>query len=101
MISAHAMLPHMGQGGSTSIEDAAALLHIFQSYPGQSTSLDSVSHILSAFEKLRLERVHTIQSYSRIQGQPKADETSGHHMNALQFSRFAFGNPGFSLEAEA
>ncbi|KAK0533689.1 hypothetical protein OC835_002944 [Tilletia horrida] len=98
--AAHAMLPHMGQGGSTAIEDAAAMRYIFQGAEQSEvefdpTSLPAVSARLRAFEKLRLERIHAIQDYSRAQGQPKVDEAKGHTMNALQFSKFAFGWPGF------
>lgn len=94
------MLPHMGQGGSTSIEDAAALRAVLsgpEDGPLPEWTLEAVSHKLAQFEKLRLARIHTIQEYSRVQGQPKAEQSKGHHMNALQFSKFAFSDPGFAL----
>ncbi|PWN46895.1 FAD/NAD(P)-binding domain-containing protein [Violaceomyces palustris] len=94
--ASHAMLPHMGQGGSTAIEDAAALRYIFSS-PSSPPLPKSVETLISDFEKLRLERIHKIQEYSRVQGQPRPVESKGHTMNALQFSKFAFGHPGFDL----
>lgn len=85
----------MGQGGSSSLEDAAALAATWAAQ-GAGAGAAEVPEMLAAFAALRQARVHQMQTYSRIQGSTvRAGETRAPTMNAMQFARFAFGDPGF------
>ncbi|KAJ9102969.1 hypothetical protein QFC19_004526 [Naganishia cerealis] len=62
--SAHAMLPHQGQGAAAAIEDAEALGHVFRS----ATSPDQVPDLLQRVFRLRYRRATMVQQASRAAG---------------------------------
>jgi len=64
--AAHAMLPHQGQGGAQSIEDAGALPTFLFDAPSHM----SLSERLQAFEDFRYPRVTIVQQRSRQQKEP-------------------------------
>jgi len=61
--AAHAMLPHLGQGANQSIEDGMALATILKGY-----SRERLSTALGIYEKLRKERVASVQRGARENG---------------------------------
>jgi len=61
--AAHAMLPHLGQGANQSIEDGMALATILAR-----TDRRSIPAALLAYERLRRERVATVQRGARENG---------------------------------
>lgn len=62
--AAHAMVPYLAQGASTSIEDGAALAECLE----KATDLSMVPSALRAFERIRKPRCETIQAGSRSNG---------------------------------
>ncbi|KZS90616.1 FAD/NAD(P)-binding domain-containing protein [Sistotremastrum niveocremeum HHB9708] len=64
--AAHAMLPHIGQGGAQGIEDAALLPVLFPL--NTSNSYDIVSSRLKLYERLRKPRVERIMELSNRTG---------------------------------
>jgi len=69
--SAHAMLPHLGQGANQSIEDGMALATILKRY-----SRERLRTALDVYEKLRKERVASVQRGARENGL-RYDSASG------------------------
>ena len=61
--AAHPMLPHLGQGANQSIEDGMALTTILAK-----TDRTNVAPALSAYERLRRERVAAVQRGARENG---------------------------------
>ncbi|KAL3476691.1 hypothetical protein BJX99DRAFT_227539 [Aspergillus californicus] len=59
----HPMLPHQGQGGAQSIEDAAALSEVFTGL-AVNPSKDEIQNRLAIFDKIRLRRVSAFQILS-------------------------------------
>jgi len=70
--AAHPMLPHLGQGANQSIEDGMALATILA---GKDSA--DVPAALSAYEKLRRQRVAEIQLGARLNGL-RVDSMSGY-----------------------
>ncbi|KAI3479980.1 hypothetical protein L1887_57878 [Cichorium endivia] len=64
--AAHPMLPHLGQGGSQSIEDAEALAYVLRTSSGL-PELGHVEEALKRFQKLRHFRASISQERSRLQ----------------------------------
>jgi salicylate hydroxylase len=62
--AAHAMLPHLGQGGNQTIEDAFALAAALED-----SSVADVPAALRRYEGLRLERANAVQKASRDAGE--------------------------------
>ena len=58
--AAHAMLPFMGQGAGTAIEDAAVLARCLVAFPG--------AEALLRYEAVRRERTEMVQTQSRLLG---------------------------------
>ncbi|KAI1022093.1 hypothetical protein LB504_007355 [Fusarium proliferatum] len=73
--AAHPMLPHQGQGGAQSFEDAAALGVLFPA----DTTLDDVPQRLELYNKLRYPRSVTVMFMSKIN-----DERRGEMMDDLR-----------------
>ncbi|CVL03724.1 related to salicylate 1-monooxygenase [Fusarium mangiferae] len=73
--AAHPMLPHQGQGGAQSFEDAAALGVLFPA----DTTLDDVPKRLELYNKLRYPRSVTVMFMSKIN-----DERRGEMMDDLR-----------------
>lgn len=67
--AAHPFTPHQGQGAGQAIEDAASLSIVLP----KGTSPDAVQERLKLYEKIRYERAHTIQEYSRQAGKDWID----------------------------
>ncbi|EPE34794.1 FAD/NAD(P)-binding protein [Glarea lozoyensis ATCC 20868] len=73
--AAHPFLPHQGQGGGVAIEDAVALAVVFSG----DTTPEEVPERLKLYEKVRFERAHAIQEFSRqagadfVDGKPRLD----------------------------
>lgn len=67
--AAHPFTPHQGQGAGQAMEDAAALAAVLP----KGTTPDDVPERLRLYEKIRYERAHTIQEYSRQAGQDWVD----------------------------
>lgn len=61
--AAHAMLPHVGQGGNQSIEDAAALVEVLRDRPPA-----EVASAFQEYDRARRERASYIQRFSRRLG---------------------------------
>jgi salicylate hydroxylase len=59
--SAHAMLPHQGQGANQAIEDAVALAHLLAEH-------DDFRQAFRRYEALRMRRTRRVQWYSRFAG---------------------------------
>lgn len=62
--AAHPFTPHQGQGGGQAIEDAAALAVVLP----RDTPKDEIRERLQLYEKIRKDRAHRIQEYSRVAG---------------------------------
>ncbi|EXL78283.1 hypothetical protein FOPG_07456 [Fusarium oxysporum f. sp. conglutinans race 2 54008] len=73
--AAHPMLPHQGQGGAQSFEDAAALGVLFPA----DTTVDDVPKRLELYNKLRYPRSVTVMFMSKIN-----DERRGETMEDLR-----------------
>ncbi|KAI0600179.1 hypothetical protein F4775DRAFT_582764 [Biscogniauxia sp. FL1348] len=68
--AAHPFTPHQGQGAGQAIEDAVALSVVLP--PG--TAPFDVPERLKLYEKIRYNRAHTIQQYSREAGEDRKDD---------------------------
>ncbi|KAF4441170.1 3-hydroxybenzoate 6-hydroxylase 1 [Fusarium acutatum] len=73
--AAHPMLPHQGQGGAQSFEDAAALGVLFPA----DTTVDDVPQRLALYNKLRYPRSVTVMFMSKVN-----DERRGEMMDDLR-----------------
>lgn len=97
--AAHAMLPHQGQGGGQSIEDAEALAYFLKG-----VDRAGVPTALKKFEAARIGRASQIQAYSRqialgakVQEDGKVDAP----INAAQFSEYNYGYNGIESWVKA
>ena len=61
------MLPHNGQGGSQSIEDAYTLARCIAAFLRQNT--DPLERFLKVYEQVRLPRTAAVQASSRESGE--------------------------------
>lgn len=61
------MLPHNGQGGSQSIEDAYTLARCLQAYFDSKS--DKIERYLKVYESVRLPRTAAVQASSREAGE--------------------------------
>jgi salicylate hydroxylase len=61
------MLPHNGQGGSQSIEDAYTLARCLQAY--FENKADPIESFLKIYEQVRLPRTAAVQASSRESGE--------------------------------
>ncbi|KAM3075223.1 hypothetical protein ACMFMG_007330 [Clarireedia jacksonii] len=68
--AAHPFTPHQGQGGAVAIEDAAAIGFLLE----RGMRKDEVEDRLKLYEKVRMERAHTIQEFSRVLGKDLVDD---------------------------
>ncbi|WP_273735293.1 FAD-dependent monooxygenase [Mycolicibacterium septicum] len=85
--AAHAMLPHMGQGGNQAVEDGMALAVLLR-------GLDTVEApaALVRYQELRRSRTALIQQGSR---------TNGQHLESQAVSRAERPGDDYDIEAEA
>ncbi|KAM0753464.1 FAD/NAD(P)-binding domain-containing protein [Meredithblackwellia eburnea MCA 4105] len=86
--SAHAMLPHQGQGGGQSVEDAEALEALLAG-----CTAAEVTQRLPLVEKVRKERATMIQGFSRSKALGSRDGET-FTLNASEFMPYNFGYEG-------
>lgn len=68
--AAHPFLPHQGQGAGVAIEDAASLSVVLP----LGTPVAEIPERLELYNKIRYERAHQIQEFSRLIGQDKSED---------------------------
>ncbi|SCV74180.1 BQ2448_6612 [Microbotryum intermedium] len=95
--AAHAMLPHQGQGGGQSVEDAEALQVVLASAGPE----DDLPALLELVQKLRYDRASKIQGYSREKAMGPRPGSQEMAVNAHQFVGYNFGYQGAAKWAEA
>ncbi|SGY47476.1 BQ5605_C001g00535 [Microbotryum silenes-dioicae] len=95
--AAHAMLPHQGQGGGQSVEDAEALQVVLASAGPE----DDIPSLLELVQKVRYDRASKIQGYSREKAMGPRPGTEEMGVNAHQFVPYNFGYQGAVKWAEA
>ncbi|KAH8760909.1 FAD binding domain protein [Hyaloscypha finlandica] len=83
--AAHPFTPHQGQGAGQAIEDAATLGVMF---PGD-VKKEEITARLELYQKIRMERAHRIQEYSRIAG---SDLKEGVKIDMIQYTNYNFGH---------
>lgn len=84
--AAHPFTPHQGQGAGQAMEDAAALATVLP----KGTSPKDVAERLRLYEKIRYERAHTIQEFSRQAGKDWVDGKPTIDMHA--YTNYNFGH---------
>lgn len=62
--AAHPFTPHQGQGAGVAIEDAASLAVLLP----QDVPTEEIPERLKLYEKIRMDRAHSIQDFSRMAG---------------------------------
>jgi 2-polyprenyl-6-methoxyphenol hydroxylase-like FAD-dependent oxidoreductase len=67
--AAHPFTPHQGQGAGQAIEDAATLGVVFP----RDVKKEEITARLELYQKIRMERAHRIQEYSRIAGSDRKE----------------------------
>ncbi|HRO95207.1 FAD-dependent monooxygenase [Citricoccus sp.] len=99
--AAHAMLPHLGQGGNQTIEDAFALAAVLED-----TATADIPAALRRYEGLRLERANAVQRASRDAGelydsvaQENYDQRDERIRRMAPFYQWLSGHDADSLEA--
>ncbi|KAF9766043.1 hypothetical protein IL306_001582 [Fusarium sp. DS 682] len=85
--AAHPFLPHQGQGGGIAIEDAASLVALLP--PG--TTVEDIPSRLALYEKIRDERAHKVQSFTRQAGEDLNEEKRA-KFDINQFINYNFGH---------
>ncbi|QKD58183.2 uncharacterized protein FOBCDRAFT_242480 [Fusarium oxysporum Fo47] len=85
--AAHPFLPHQGQGGGIAIEDAASLVALFP----LGTTANDVPSRLALYEKIRDERAHTVQTFTRQAGEDLNEEKRA-QFNIFKFLNYNFGH---------
>ncbi|RYP65816.1 hypothetical protein DL771_008117 [Monosporascus sp. 5C6A] len=88
--AAHPFLPHQGQGAGVAIEDAASLAALLPS----GVSRDEIPERLALYEKLRDERAHKIQEFTRQAGMDLTSENRG-TFNIMEFIDYNFAHDEF------
>ncbi|KAK8019428.1 salicylate hydroxylase [Apiospora arundinis] len=84
--AAHPFTPHQGQGAGQAMEDAAALAAVLP----KGTAPDDVPERLRLYEKIRYERAHTIQEYSRQAGKDWVDGKP--QIDMMKYTAYNFGH---------
>ncbi|HRO31324.1 FAD-dependent monooxygenase [Citricoccus sp.] len=99
--AAHAMLPHLGQGGNQTIEDAFALAAVLED-----TATADIPAALRRYQGLRLERANAVQRASRDAGelydsvaQEDYDQRDARIRRMAPFYQWLSGHDADSLEA--
>ncbi|SPO06393.1 related to salicylate 1-monooxygenase [Cephalotrichum gorgonifer] len=78
--AAHPFLPYQGQGGSIAIEDVASLCVLLR----KGVTKKEIPERLALYGKLRPDRAHQVQEFSRIAG-ANMDDKSRQEFNIMQF----------------
>ncbi|CAI4214082.1 unnamed protein product [Parascedosporium putredinis] len=84
--AAHPFLPHQGQGGGVAIEDATSLVALLP----LGTTPEDIPERLALYEKIRDERAHKIQEFTRIAGADLNDATRK-SFNIMEFTKYNYG----------
>lgn len=84
--AAHPFTPHQGQGAAQAIEDAAALSVVLP----RGTAPGAIPERLELYEKIRFERAHKIQDFSRQAGRDWKDGKPA--ISMMQFTNYNFGH---------
>ncbi|QKX64611.1 uncharacterized protein TRUGW13939_11786 [Talaromyces rugulosus] len=84
--AAHPFLPHQGQGAGVAIEDAASLSVVLPS----GTPVSEIPGRLELYNKIRYERAHQIQDFSRVIGQDKTEDRKS--LDMMAFTNYNFGH---------
>ncbi|POS68756.1 hypothetical protein DHEL01_v212850 [Diaporthe helianthi] len=87
--AAHPFTPHQGQGAGQAIEDAATISVVLP----RGTSPDAVSDRLKLYEKIRYDRAHQIQEYSRQAGKDWIDGKP--QIDMMSYTAYNFGHDEF------
>lgn len=89
--AAHAMVPHLGMGAATAVEDGGVLVECL----GRARSPDDIPLALSAYQKIRKPRAEQIQSAALATGIYKAlkDGTEQRQRDRKMAERMDPGNP--------
>ncbi|KAK4234683.1 hypothetical protein C8A03DRAFT_37519 [Achaetomium macrosporum] len=82
--AAHPFLPHQGQGAGCAIEDAAALAVVLQ----RGVTAQDVPERLQLYQKIRYERAHRIQEYSRVAGRDLGEQK----LDMMEYTNYNFGH---------
>jgi len=92
--AAHPFTPHQGQGAGVAIEDAASLSVLLP----QDTPVEEIPERLRLYEKIRMERAHRIQDFSRVMGLDVIDEAK---FDMQKHTNYNFGHDEFDNSAQA
>ncbi|KAH7170583.1 hypothetical protein EDB81DRAFT_941469 [Dactylonectria macrodidyma] len=84
--AAHPFTPHQGQGAGQAMEDAAALSTVLP----KGTAPEDVPERLKLYEKIRYERAHRIQDYSRQAGKDWIDGKP--QIDMMSYTNYNFGH---------
>ncbi|KPM40651.1 hypothetical protein AK830_g5893 [Neonectria ditissima] len=84
--AAHPFTPHQGQGAAQAMEDAAALAVVLP----RGTAPEDVPERLKLYEKIRYERAHIIQNYSRQAGKDWIDGKP--QIDMMSYTNYNFGH---------
>ncbi|KAI5927748.1 hypothetical protein F4810DRAFT_279687 [Camillea tinctor] len=92
--AAHPFTPHQGQGAGQAIEDAVALSVVLPS----GTSPSDVPERLKLYEKIRYDRAHAVQEYSRRVGQDRKDDQNK-QSEMMTYVAYNFGHDEYDNSA--
>ncbi|KAK8139745.1 salicylate hydroxylase [Apiospora sp. TS-2023a] len=84
--AAHPFTPHQGQGAGQAIEDAAAIATVLP----KGTSPEDIPERLRLYEKIRYDRAHIIQEYSRQAGKDWVNGVP--QIDVMKYTAYNFGH---------
>ncbi|KAK8056910.1 salicylate hydroxylase [Apiospora rasikravindrae] len=84
--AAHPFTPHQGQGAGQAMEDAAALAVVLP----KGTAPKDVPERLRLYEKIRYDRAHNIQEYSRQSGKDWVNGVP--QIDVMKYTAYNFGH---------
>ncbi|KAK8089721.1 hypothetical protein PG997_004682 [Apiospora hydei] len=87
--AAHPFTPHQGQGAGQAMEDAAALAVVLP----KGTAPKDVPERLRLYEKIRYDRAHNIQEYSRQSGKDWVNGVP--QIDVMKYTAYNFGHDEF------
>ncbi|KAK4230153.1 hypothetical protein QBC38DRAFT_56256 [Podospora fimiseda] len=94
--AAHPFLPYQGQGAAMAIEDATSLVALLPS----GTPVNDIPSRLALYEKLRDERAHKIQDFTRTTGLDMTDEKRK-NFDIMQFMNYNLSHDEFHHSSHA
>ncbi|KAK7952086.1 salicylate hydroxylase [Apiospora aurea] len=87
--AAHPFTPHQGQGAGQAMEDAAALAVVLP----KGTAPKDVPERLRLYERIRYDRAHNIQEYSRQSGKDWVNGVP--QIDVMKYTAYNFGHDEF------